>query len=164
MLYQLSTRVTIDSTNENQPSFSASKLIFFVAWITHFLILGFYDGALTMFFADEAPPLFASKMDIMKAYPDWKLHFHRQDPYVYIQADDGDEVYQKYTQIMKDSPNELLFDNIGDAIQRMKSGQNGIFEEENHFRLYFKANPSEARPIIIPYFPAFHINLALTPN
>ena len=163
-LYQLSTRITNHSTNENRSSFSASKLIFLVAWITHFLILGFYDGALTMFFADEVPALFTSKMDMMKAYPDWKLHFHKGDPYVSVQADDGDEVYQKYAQIIKDAPNELLFDNIGDAIQRMKSGQNGIFEEENHFRLYFKANPSEVRPLIIPYFPAFHINLVLTPN
>ena len=167
LLYQLSTRITIDSTNENRPSFSVSKLIFFVAWITHFLILGFYDGALTMFFADEVPALFSSKMDIMKAYPNWKLHFRRDDDLfmmIQIHADDGDEVYQKYAQVMKDSPNELLFDDIGDGIQRMENGQNGIIAGESTLRLYFKENPSEVRPTIIPYQEMFHVNLVLTPN
>ena len=63
LIYSLSARFTKNNFNVNGSSFSATKLIFFVAWINHFLIVAWYDGALTSFFADEVPTLFTSKME-----------------------------------------------------------------------------------------------------
>ena len=164
-IYSISGRFTKNNFNPNQSTFSASKLIFFVAWINHFLIVAWYDGALTMFFADEAPTLFTSKMDMMKAYPDWKLNVKHDDQLEFhVHADEGDETYQLYLQIMKDLPKELICEDFDECIQRMMNGQNGMYGSENGFRLYFKENPSEIRPTTIPFQEMFHENLVLTHN
>ena len=165
LIYSISSRFSKKNFNVNQSSFFATKLIVFVAWINHFLIVAWYDGALTSFFADEVPTLFASKMDMMKAYPDWKVNVKHDDQILFhIYADEGDETYQMYLQIMKDSPKELICEDFDEGIQRMMNGQIGMYGSEKGFRLYFKANPSEIRPTTIPFQEMFHENLVLTHN
>ena len=165
LFYYISSGMTNKNVTVDRSSFSATKLIFFVAWITHFLIIAFYDGALTMFFADEGPSLFTTKKDMMKAYPDWKLNLQKgNEIHFHVFADEGDKEYQMYVQLLNDSPEEFYFQNQKEAIQRMKNGRIGIVAKENNFRRYYKENPSEIKPKIIPYREMFHENLVLTPN
>ena len=119
-----------------------------------------------MFFADEAPQLFTSKLDMMKANPEWKLNvMNGAQIFFQVKADNGNEIYQKYIQTMKDSPNEVLYETVEEGVSKMKQRKNGIYLEGKGLWLYFKNNPAEKRPTIIPFESGrTHENLILTPN
>ena len=98
---------------------------FLLAYITHFLILAYYDGALTMFFADDVPQLFTSKLELMEAYPEWKLNvMNGAQIFFQVKADNGNKIYQNYIQTMKDSPKEVLYETVEEGESKMKQRKN----------------------------------------
>ena len=51
------------------------RLVRSVAYLSYFLVIIYYGGALKMFFTAVVPNPFNSRSDVMRAYPEWKLKF-----------------------------------------------------------------------------------------
>jgi hypothetical protein len=138
-------------SGNNQSRLWGTKLITSVGWMAHVLIIGYYDGALTMFFTDEITASFESELDILKSYPDWILNVRDGgQTHLHVKADAGNNYYQMYVELMKNFPSKMLYKNVVEGVNRMKSGQTAIYEEKKNLRQYYNNNPEEARPMIIP--------------
>ena len=127
---------------------------------------GFYDGALTMFFAKEITAPFESESDVLEAYPTWTYNI-RKDSYldIYIRAEES-KVYQKFIALMEGNPDKYSYKNIEEAIQRIKSGQTVIRAGHRTLSQYYKDHPSDNRPntINLPFGGINPKSLILTEN
>ena len=67
-----------------QTKLAGVKLILVIGWAYSVITLnGFYDGALTMFFAKETSAGFETELDILDAYPTW-IYNVRKDGNTFI--------------------------------------------------------------------------------
>ena len=137
----------IHKRDRQQIKLNGIRLINITRWIFLILILnGFYDGALTMFFAQELEVNFNSESDLLKD-PDWKYHIRNGVmTFIVDRAEGGNELYQKKYDLIKANPDEFLFNSIEEGIERIKSGQIAIQVQETALRQFYKDNPSEPRP------------------
>ena len=137
----------IHQRNGTHIKFKGIKLIHVIGWLFFILIMnGFYDGALTMFFAQEIEVNFNSESDLLKD-PDWKYNLKISEIHIILsRAESGDELYQKTYDLVKANPDEFYFETIAEGIERMKSGQIAIQLQETALRQFYKQNPSEPRP------------------
>ena len=71
-------------SGKNQYKLSSTKWMISLAWISHLLIISYYDGALTMFFIAESTIPFLTIRDVLKVFPEWKLVFHEPSKTVAI--------------------------------------------------------------------------------
>ena len=72
----------------------------------------------------------------------------------------GDQAIAKYYQRTLDDPDQYVFTNIGNGIERILSGTNVIRVDESGLKSYLKYNPSLRENIHIfgegrPYYPGF---------
>ena len=68
---------------------------------------------------------------------------------------------------MEDSPETILYKTVEEGVKRMKNGQTAIYTEDQSLRRYYKNNPEEVRPMIVPSEDHNSVgieNLAFTEN
>ena len=137
----------IHKRHRQQIKLNGIRLMNITRWVFFILVLnGFYDGALTMFFAQELEANFNSESDLLKD-PDWKYNIRKGEMmFIVDRAERGNELYQKKYDLVQAYPDEFLFNTIEEGIERMKSGQVAIQLRETAIRQFYKHNPSEPRP------------------
>ena len=138
--------------NGKKDKLAGIKLLFIIGWLFFIVTLnGFYDGALTMFFADETPADFDSELELLKAYPEWIYNIKKSSfPVGYGSSDrNEEEKYKKFHELKTKDPDKFYFKNAKEGIKRMKSGKVGVRLEDNSLRQYLKEHPKEPRPNII---------------
>ena len=133
--------------DRQQIKLNGIRLVNIIRWIFLILILnGFYDGALTMFFAQELEVNFNSESDLLKD-PDWEYHIRKAEMvFIIDRAERGNELYQKKYDLVKANRDKYIFNSIEEGIERIKSDQVAIQLQETALRQFYKHNPTEPRP------------------
>ena len=112
--------------NGKKDKLAGIKLLFIIGWLFSIVTPnGFYDGALTMFFADETPADFDSELELLKAYPEWIYNIKKSSfPVGYGSSDrNEEEKYKKFYEFKTNDPEKFYFKNAKEGIKRMKSGR-----------------------------------------
>ena len=123
------------------------RMIATVGWVFMLITInGYFDGALTMFFADEGGIEFESQRDILNAFPDWTLIMRKTHLSHMIGLAEEDELYKEYTAQIEKDPKKFFVKNVKEGIERMKEGQSALKISDNYLRQYYKNNPLETRP------------------
>ena len=118
-----------------------------IAWLTFFLVIAHFEGALTMFFTTEISVPFETRFEGMKAYPEWKMMIRKGNDRMFRElAEQGIPEYIDYWDRMQNDPTSVFYKSIKDGVQLMKDGQVIIHINEKSLRQYFKKNLSEIRP------------------
>ena len=123
------------------------RIVTFIAWLTFFLVMVHFEGALTMFFTTEISVPFETRTEGMEAYPDWKTMIRKGNDRMFRElAEQGIPVYIEYWDRMQNDPSTVFYKNIKEGVELMKNDQVIIHINEKSLRQYFKRNPTEARP------------------
>ena len=123
------------------------RIVTSIAWLTFFLVMVHFEGALTMFFTTEISVPFESRTEGMKAYPEWKTMIRKGNDRMFRElSEQGIPIYIDYWDRMQNDPTSVFYKNIKDGVQLMKDGQVIIHINEKSLRQYFKKNPTETRP------------------
>ena len=152
--------------NEERIKFKGINLVNIIGWIFFIIVInGYYDGALTSFFADENAVGFASESDLLKD-PDWTYNLREgETAFVINRAESGNELYQKKADLIEQNPDKYLFKSISEGIERMKSGRVAIQLDGKSLRQFYKKNQMETRPNTIVARPNDNTeNFILTKN
>ena len=123
-------------------------MVVIIGWTFLIIILnGFYDGALTMFFAKENVVHFESEIDLLESYPDWTYNLRKGlITHIVNKAEGGNVLYQKKLKLIEESPSKFLVNSIAEGIRRMKSGQVAVHIGEKGLRQFYTQNPTEPLP------------------
>ena len=150
-----------------QAKLAGIKLTIIVGW-TFFVLTwnGFYDGALTMFFAKETPAAFETESQILEAYPTWIYNVRRSAATVMYNGAEENKLYQEFIALMEENLEKFTYKNVEEGVQRIKSGQIAMRAGDRTLRQYYKEHPYESRPntINIPQGGTNSRNLMLTDN
>ena len=152
--------------NEERIKFKGINLVNIIGWLFFIIVInGYYDGALTSFFADENAVGFASESDLLKD-PDWTYNLREGEiTFVINRAESGNELYQKKADLIEQNPDKYLFKSISEGIERMKSGRVAIQLDGKSLRQFYKKNQMETRPNTIVARPNDNTeNFILTKN
>ena len=152
--------------NEERIKFKGINLVNIIGWLFFIIVInGYYDGALTSFFADENAVGFASESDLLKD-PDWTYNLREgETAFVINRAESGNELYQKKADLIEQNPDKYLFKSISEGIERMKSGRVAIQLDGKSLRQFYKKNQMETRPNTIVARPNDNTeNFILTKN
>ena len=123
------------------------RIVTSIAWLTFFLVIAHFEGALTMFFTTEISVPFETRTEGMKAFPEWKVMIRKGNDRMFRElAEQGIPVYIDYWDRMQNDPTSIFYKSIKEGVQLMKDGQVIIHINEKSLRQYFKKNPSEIRP------------------
>ena len=123
------------------------RIVTSIGWLTFFLVMVHFEGALTMFFTTEISVPFESRTEGMKAYPEWKTMIRKGNDRMFRElSEQGIPIYIDYWDRMQNDPTTVFYKNIKDGVQLMKDGQVIIHINEKSLRQYFKKNPTETRP------------------
>ena len=126
---------------------SSSRIMTIVGWVFMLITInGYFDGALTMFFADEGGIAFESQRDILNAFPDWTLIMRKSHLSHMIGLAEEDELYREYVEQIEKDPKKFFVKNVQKGIERMEEGQNALMISDGYLRQYYKKNSSETRP------------------
>ena len=143
-------RVFQNKIRENFPEKTqptSLRMITIVGWVFMLIIInGYFDGALTMFFADEGGIEFESQRDVLNAFPDWTLIMRKTRLVHLINLAEDDELYKEYVEQIEKNPKKFIVKNVKEGIERMEEGQNALMISDGYLRQYYKKNSSETRP------------------
>ena len=93
-----------------------------IGWGAFLLLEVFYSGALTMFFSTELSLPFETILDVMRAYPDYKLITQTNNQVYFIyKVQDGDPDYVAFWDRFQNKPEETIFKKTQDALMRMET-------------------------------------------
>jgi hypothetical protein len=127
------------------------RIVKSIAWLTFFLLLVHYEGALTMFFTTEITVPFESRDQAMKAYPEWKTMIRRgNDRNFKEQAEEGVPIYIEFWKRLQETPDEVYYGSISDGVELIRNDQVIIHISGKALRQYFKSNPSGLKPKTFP--------------
>ena len=153
---------------EGRPTKLAGIKLTVVIGCTYSVLMlnGFYDGALTMFFAKETTAAFETESDIMEAYPNWIYNVRKNGNSIIYNRAEESKVYRNFIALKEGNPEKFTYKNVDEGIQRIKSGRIAIQAGDRTLRQYYKEHPHEIRPntINIPQGGANFRNLLLTDN
>ena len=98
------------------------RLVNAIGWGTFLLLEVFYSGALTMFFSTELSLPFETIVDVMRAYPDYKLITQTNNQIYFIyKVEEGDPDYVAFWDRFLNNPEETIFKKTQEALQRMET-------------------------------------------
>ena len=98
------------------------RMINAIGWGAFLLLEVFYSGALTMFFSTELSLPFETILDVMRAYPDYKLITQTNNQVYFIyKVQDGDPDYVAFWDRFQNKPEETIFKKTQDALMRMET-------------------------------------------
>ena len=143
------------------------KLVVLLGGIFFILIFnGFYKGSLTKFFTKETPAYFESESDIVKAYPTWIYNIQLGlEVYIIDRSESGDKNFQRFVAMMEEDPKRFVYKSVDEGVKRMNSGPIAIMLQEKSLQKYYKLNPFEKRPKMLPKLGSDTIeNLIFTYN
>ena len=123
-----------------------------VTYLSYFLIIIYYGGALKMFFTADVPNPFNSRSDVMRAHPEWKLKFRNGNFRLFMnKAEDGhDPIYKKYWERAEANLDEYQYGTIAEGVQEMHEKQIAIHALDTLLKQYYKNTPNAKIPTIIP--------------
>jgi hypothetical protein len=100
----------------------STRIVTGVAWGTFLLFEVFYSGALTMFFSTELSLPFETMVDVMRAYPDYKLITQTNNQVYFIyNVEAGDPDYVAFWDRFQNNPEETIFKKTQEALLRMET-------------------------------------------
>ena len=98
------------------------RMVNAIGWGAFLLLEVFYSGALTMFFSTELSLPFETILDVMRAYPDYKLITQTNNQVYFIyKVQDGDPDYVAFWDRFQNKPEETIFKKTQDALMRMET-------------------------------------------
>ena len=127
------------------------RIVKSIAWLTLFLVMVHYEGALTMFFTTEITVPFETRMQALLAYPEWKTMIRRGNDRNFKElAEEGIPVYIEFWNRLEQTPEEVYYSGIKDGVELIRSEQVIIHISGKALRQYFKSNPYGVRPKTFP--------------
>ncbi len=107
-----------------------------VTWYFFVLVNAFYGGALVMFFASSVSLPFSTVREVIAAHPAWKLMMQRGNEIQYAyRAFAGDPDYQKFWQRIQTDPENSVFGDMGEGLERIRNGQYVIHVTEGMLKV-----------------------------
>ena len=120
-LSELEHNIDIDFKFQRNIIFSV-RLVNAIGWGTFLLLEVFYSGALTMFFSTELSLPFETIVDVMRAYPDYKLITQTNNQIYFIyKVEEGDPDYVAFWDRYNNKKEETIFKKTTEALQRMET-------------------------------------------
>jgi len=113
------------------------------AWYFFVLMNTYYGGALTMFFATEDSVTFHSELDVVRAYPQFKLLVDEVTiaPYV-LNANAGDEDWMKFKQRWEKKPEEVFYNGLANGVEKLTRDSSYIVStNKGLLKGFYKQNP-----------------------
>ena len=128
------------------------RLIRSVNYLSYFLIIIYYGGALKMFFTANVPNPFNSRSDVMKAHPEWRLKFRNGNFRLFMdKAEDGhDPIYKQYWHRAKENLNGYQYQSIAEGVKEMQDSQVAIHALDTLLKQYYKNSPNAKIPTFVP--------------
>ena len=104
-----------------------------------------------MFFSTEVTTSFDSIREVMRAYPKWKLNIRSGNEMLFLQkAEEGDEDYLNFWNMIQNYPEDIFFNSIDEAMQKINGDKVVVHLSDKVMRQYFKANPTKNKPNTFP--------------
>ena len=127
------------------------RMVKSTAWLTLFLVMVHYEGALTMFFTTEITVPFETRTQGMLAYPEWKTMIRRGNDRNFRElAEEGIPVYVEFWNRLEETPEEVYYSSIKDGVDLIRNEQVIIHISGKALRQYFKSSPKGVRPKTFP--------------
>ena len=134
------------------------RIVKSIAWLTLFLVIVHYEGALTMFFTTDVTVPFETRMQALLAYPEWKTMIREGNDRNFNElAEEGIPVYIDFWNRLEETPEEVYYGGIKNGVDLIRNEQVIIHISGKALRQYFKSNPFEVR---LKTFPSEGENLA----
>ena len=127
------------------------RIVKSIAWLTLFLVMVHYEGALTMFFTTEITVPFETRMQALLAYPEWRTMIRKGNDRNFKElAEEGIPVYIDFWNRLQETPEETYYGSIKNGIDLIRNEQVIIHISGKALRQYFKSNPYGVRPKTFP--------------